>query len=335
MQAARGAFAAGFDSGYARPGRVWPWHRRTSGGNDLLRGVAGSVHGVEIRHLSEAPHFLLGVVRSETGRGALGSRSSRDNSMSHPLAGIEERLKRANENIQNLDVEINRFLDQKGHRETLERDPKRIEEFREFWSKQAVPARFAALISEVLHGYRSSLDNLIWELLREAGHRPKNPNVIEFPILNTRPTTPDKLAMFTRKIDGVGDRAKAVIESLQPYNAVSPYQSPHKPLLVLHDMNRFDKHRELTVVGSRSQQTPQLFLVQLVGIRKDPATGRETQTPLAYREVFTGMKLTALVAFRQFGDNGPPNVGVIPGLRRIEAAVSEAIKRFDPFFPAR
>ncbi len=253
--------------------------------------------------------------------------------MSHPLEGIAERLKRAKENIQNLDVEINRFLDEKGHREVIERDPKRIEEFKEFWSKQVIPPRFATLISEIMHGYRASLDNLIWELLRQAGHTPRNPAAIEFPIFSARPTTPDKLALFNRKIEGVSNQARAIIESLQPYNAVSKWEGPHHALLVLHDMNRFDKHRELTVIGSRSQQTPQMYFVQLLGVRKDPATGCETKTPIGQREVYVGMKLSALVAFRQFGDNGP-NFGVIPGLRRIETAVYEAIKLVDGSFPA-
>jgi hypothetical protein len=254
--------------------------------------------------------------------------------MSHPLEGIEERFKRANENIQNLDLEINRFLDEKGHREVVERDPKGIKEFKEFWSKQAVPPRFAALISEILHGYRAALDNLVWELLRQTGHSPRNPNAIEFPIFSARPTTSDKLALFNRKIEGVGNKAGAVIESLQPYNAVSPWKGPHHALLVLHDMNRLDKHRELAVIGSKAQQTPQINLLTVSRIHKDPATGNRVETPVAYREVYVGMKLTALVAFRQFGDNGP-NVGVIPGLRRLGDAVSMAIKMFDGFFPPR
>jgi hypothetical protein len=253
--------------------------------------------------------------------------------MSHPLDGIEERLKRANENIQNLDAEIDRFLDEKGHREVLERDLRRIGEFNEFWSRQALPPRFATLISEILHGYRSALDNLMWGLLRQTGHAPRNPNAIEFPIFKTRPTTRDKLASFNRQIEGVGDKASAVIESLQPYNAASPWEGPNHLLLVLHDMNRFDKHRELTVIGARPEQTLKASLVMAYGVRKDPTTGHEVKTLLGFREVFEGMKLTATVAFRQFGDNGPDNVGVIPGLRRIETAVSDAIKRFDGFFP--
>jgi hypothetical protein len=275
--------------------------------------------------------------RGQSGKGAVGKEEIRQQFfvMSHPLEGIDERLKRANENIQNLDVEINRFLNEKGHREVIERDSKRIEEFKDFWSKQAVPPRFAALISEILHGYRSALDNLIWELLRQAGHTPRNPNAIEFPIFNARPTTSDKLALFNRKIEGVGDKASAVIESLQPYNAVSQWHGPHHALLVLHDMNRFDKHRELTVIGSRSQQTPQVYLLQVSGVHKDTATGHEIKRPLGHREMYVGMKLTALVAFRQFGNNGPSRVGVIPGLRRMEDAVSEAIKMFDGFFPPR
>jgi hypothetical protein len=255
--------------------------------------------------------------------------------MSHPLEGIDERLKRADENIQNLDVEINRFLDEKGHREVIERDLKRVKEIKDLWSKQTVPPRFGVIISDILHGYRAALDNLIWELLRQAGYIPRNPNAIEFPILAARPTAPNKPSLFDRKIQGVGNAASAIIESLQPYNAVSQWDGPHHALLVLHDMNRFDKHRELTVIGSMSQQTPQLYLVQLLGIRKDAATGHEIRKPLAHREVYVGMKLTPLVAFRQFGNNGPGGICVIPGLRRIGNAVSEAIKMFDGFFPPR
>jgi hypothetical protein len=255
--------------------------------------------------------------------------------MSHPLEGIDERLERAKENIQNLDVEINRFLDERGHREVVECDHKRIEEFKEFWSEQAIPPRFSALISEILHHYRSALDNLIWELVRQVGHTPRNPGAIEFPILSTRPTASNKPALFDRKIEGVGNKASAVIESLQPYNAVSQWHGPHHALLVLHDMNRFDKHRELVIISVGSKQIPKANLLMVSRIHKDPATGQETKVPIGYREVYMGMKLTALVAFRQFGNNGPENVGVIPGIMRIETAVSEAVKMFDGFFPPR
>ena len=253
--------------------------------------------------------------------------------MPHPLEGIAEPLKRAKENIHNLDIEINRFLDEKGHREVIERDHEAIKKFKEFWGNQSMLPRVPVLISEILHHYRASLDNLIWELLRQTGHSPKNSSAIEFPIFSARPTTPDKLALFNRKIEGVGNQARALIESLQPYNAVSKWEAPNHALFVLHDMNRFDKHRELTVIASKSQQTPQMYLGQLVRIRKDPATGKSIKTPIAHREVYVGMKLTALVDFRQFGDSGP-NVGVISGLRRIETAVHEATKLFDGFFPA-
>ncbi len=261
-------------------------------------------------------------------------RNDQNISMAHPLEGIAERLKRAKENIDNLEIEISRFLDEKGHREVVERDHVAIKKFNEFWSNQSILPRFPVLISEILHHYRASLDNLIWELLRQVGHSPSTPSAIEFPIFSTRPTSPGKLTMFNRKIEGVGNQASALIESLQPYNAVSKWEGPNHALLVLHDMNRFDKHRELTVVASRPQQTPQIYLQQLVRVRKNPATGESIKTPIAHREVYVGMKLTALVAFRQFGDNGP-NIGVIPGLRRIETAVYETTKLFDVFFPAR
>jgi len=100
--------------------------------------------------------------------------------MPHPLEGITERLKRSEENIRNLDIEINRFLDEKGHREIIERDHEAIKKFKEFWGNQSFPPRIPVLISEILHHYRASLDNLIWELLRQAGHTPATPALLSF-----------------------------------------------------------------------------------------------------------------------------------------------------------
>jgi hypothetical protein len=253
--------------------------------------------------------------------------------MAHPLEGIAERLKRADENILNVDSEIKRFLKETGNPEVVYRELKAVEEFRQFWSHQTVPPRFGVLISEILHHYRSALDNLVWELLRQAGHSPKNPNLIEFPIFGTRPTAPDKISKFNRKIEGVSSAAYTIIESLQPYNAVSQWKGPHFALLVLHDMNRFDKHRELSLTNTSSQQKAQANLVMLFRRHKDPATGNITETPVAYREVYMGLKLTALIAFRKFGNEGPNNFPVIPGLKRIQTAVNEAIRLFDGFFP--
>jgi hypothetical protein len=253
--------------------------------------------------------------------------------MLQPLEGIEERLKRANENIRNLEVEINQFLAGRGLPEVVHSDLKSIEQFKEFWSKQDIPPRFATLTGEILHNCRAALDNLVWELVREAGHNPRNPNVIEFPILTAKPTAPAKIASFNQKIEGVSTNARAIIESLQPYNAVSPWHGPNYALLVLHNLNRFDKHRELTVIGSTSQQKPDMYLLQVSGVHIDPATGNKTERLLAYREICKGMRLTAVVVFRQFGDM--KNMGVIPGLTRIEAAVREAVKMFDGFFHPR
>lgn len=102
------------------------------------------------------------------------------------LDGIEERLKRANESVQNLDLEINRFLDESGNREIIEPNLKDVDKFKDFWHKQTIPTHLPVLVSEILHHYRATLDNLIWKFLRQAGQTPRNPNVIEFPIFSTQ-----------------------------------------------------------------------------------------------------------------------------------------------------
>jgi hypothetical protein len=145
-----------------------------------------------------------------------------------------------------------------------------------------------------------------------------------------RPTTAKELNRFKRKIEGVGHGAEALIESLQPYHCSA--KRPNHLLLILHDMNRLDKHRELAVITTPVQERPEIRLVEarLQTVSKDGAVIIEGPT-VFQRQMYVGMKLTTYIAFREFGNERFG--GVLPGLARIKKATRDTIGMFDGFFP--
>ena len=79
---------------------------------------------------------------------------------------------------------------------------------------------------------------------------------IEFPILQTRPSQEHLFTRYERKIEGVaGSPVRDLIKRLQePYNRPDPVDSL---LLIIHNFDVFDKHRELvTVVSTGAIQIP-------------------------------------------------------------------------------
>jgi hypothetical protein len=252
--------------------------------------------------------------------------------MAHPLDGISERLKRAEENIVNLDANIKRFMDASPHRSVSDRNHGALKEFHEFWAQQRIPGSFGVLISEIAHHYRSALDNLVWQLATTGGRIPSKPDRIEFPIFEDRPNTTEKIKFFHGKIEGVCDSAKAIIESLQPYHRIP--NGPNYFLLALHDMNRFDKHRELIFTETRIDTKPALYLIQAERIRKSKDGTVISSTPIGEpRMVAMGSTLSVQVEFKKFRNQG--RWAVIPALRKLKESVEGAIGRFESFFPPR
>src|SRR5438445_13331496 len=103
--------------------------------------------------------------------------------MSHPLEGIREKLKRADQNIRNLESEISPFIARFPTFEypvmTPGTDPIFTDEQREAWKKfglefrerereEIIPPRFAVLAGEIIHHLRSCFDHLAWQLSDET-----------------------------------------------------------------------------------------------------------------------------------------------------------------------
>jgi hypothetical protein len=164
----------------------------------------------------------------------------------HPLHGVYLKLKRADENIINLQAEIDGFFKGCKYPVIPNRNDERLQEALKYYRELRVPLRFSVLAGEIVHHLRSSLDHIVWTLTDKSYKTPENESAIAFPILRDRPVTKREIASFDRKIGGVKHSwAVNLIKKFQPYEAADPLDDP---LLIVHDMDRLTKHRELPLV---------------------------------------------------------------------------------------
>jgi hypothetical protein len=160
----------------------------------------------------------------------------------HPFAGIATKLERADENIINLHNEIVRFF--KGSKYPVIPKPNEQgwQEAVDYHRDLQIPKRFSVLAGEIIHHLRSSLDHIVWHF-SSAEARRDHDNALEFPIYRNLPSKKE-LPGYQRKVQGISNsRVLTLIKDLQPYNRVPDVSDD--PLLIVHDMDRFDKHREL------------------------------------------------------------------------------------------
>lgn len=120
----------------------------------------------------------------------------------------------------------------------------------------------AAIIGDVVHNLRSSLDHLAWQLVEANGGTPsdKPGEQTAFPIRDVR-------RKELRIHGGVDPRALKVIEDLQPYN-VHPESPTDADLWHLHRLDIVDKHHGLLLAPVRHEAvmwgTPGVYEGQLV-----------------------------------------------------------------------
>lgn len=166
----------------------------------------------------------------------------------HPLAPFKAKLDRANKSLHTLNDEYRCFT---------ERHPLRADvkvDFQTGWNTayiaeaEPIPPTFAVLIGESLYHARSALEHLVWAMVKANHKKPGHHNT--FPLWSFGSSKTFMAAtnrVGTRKqapgaLRGVPQKARTLIESLQPYNAPDP--SSHF-LAILHRMARDDRHHAL------------------------------------------------------------------------------------------
>lgn len=158
--------------------------------------------------------------------------------MADRLASAWSRVRRADRHLREVRGRVNRFLNSNPYtiREKDDSGPDEV-------TIRVIPTRkpsalWDSMVADCLHNYRSALDHAVWALTERHGQPTRNRT---FPIYLKR-------TEFRKKYRGdVGDTgrcgAKAVIERFQPYKRGNG--GDHSPLWLLHELDRFAKHRRL------------------------------------------------------------------------------------------
>jgi hypothetical protein len=245
----------------------------------------------------------------------------------HPFHGIFEKLKRANENIVNLDGEILSFFQKCKYPVIPDAKDKEWEDALNYHRSLQVPKRFSVLTGEIIHHLRSCLDHIVWHFSSPAARR-DHENVLEFPIFRD-PLTKKEQPRYNRKVQGiVKPRVLALVEQLQPYHR--GLDAIDDSLCIIHDMDRFDKHRELLIVTACANivfpaGSSMAGVISAIAYREGK-TLSAVELDAAQRAIKNDAKIHPQVAFAKFGNR--EDQLVVPSVAKLSHAICDVLDLF-------
>lgn len=153
------------------------------------------------------------------------------------LQGVYLKLQRARQHRDTLAAEIADWsIADSGHRiERTVTDGGREHVFRVYGIPE-VSSMWSIVVGEFAYLLRTSLDNLAWQLVLSNRGEPGTQH--GFPVQRRRNDSE-----FSKATRGICAPAREVIRRNQPYNGQDPATVGQDPLMVLHELNRIDKHR--------------------------------------------------------------------------------------------
>ncbi|MDQ3662011.1 MAG: hypothetical protein M3454_13325 [Actinomycetota bacterium] len=180
----------------------------------------------------------------------------------------ERRLDRALHHLESLKAERAAWREESPHRLWTEFEAESGENV--LWADilKPPPARLSLIAGDCIHNLRAALDNLAFELaLAYTKERPLPGNIegkSAFPIFsNDIADDPDLRKNFDRMTRGIGPRAKAYIEELQPYKRGDGFRSDR--LWQLNQLSREDKHRLPHAASLNNLSTLTYFVPDNIG----------------------------------------------------------------------
>jgi len=151
------------------------------------------------------------------------------------------KVSRAQAHFDAVNAEIGSFLNTRPYSVSLQNDPKTNDVIVEADALQEPPSSWSVLIGDCVHNLRTALDYLVTQLVKAEGGTPGNRH--EFPIAFDPGYYSEHVP---RKLAGLSKGTVDLIETLQPYTGRNDWR---QDLLVLHDLDRYDKHRFLQVTA--------------------------------------------------------------------------------------
>jgi len=240
----------------------------------------------------------------------------------HPLDSVWLKIIRAKEHIDFFYGEIEMFWLTKPEPYAFipEDDTKNSEKVFRFKVNREPPIGWSIIVGDIAFNLRSALDHLAWQLARLTTQKPYSRT--EFPIFDS---TDDFKKSGIPKMRNIPPKAQQVIETLQPYHRGDWADVDH--LWLLHEINRIDKHREITPCFGES-------IVKYSGMPGIYRSGRLYDGAVITAPIPEGefqMKLGASIAFDVPTLKFPVDFAKINGIHKFIR--EEVIPRFSSFFP--
>ncbi|MDD9177033.1 hypothetical protein PVK63_19465 [Aliivibrio sp. S2TY2] len=154
------------------------------------------------------------------------------------FVGTELKIVRAKSHIRELENQMVDYIKLKPFKVVVESEEGNASHLWTLRVKHDIPMIFSAIIGDVIHNLRASLDLLATELVEHAGEDAKN---VYFPFGNDS----DGLEKMIKKrrIDKAGEGVVDIVRELKPYTG------GNKLLRSLHDLDITDKHKSLVPVA--------------------------------------------------------------------------------------
>jgi len=160
--------------------------------------------------------------------------------MNHPLDGVREKIIRAETHLAAIRAEVQSH---KNKCTVLAKKHRNADSLFDLYAKFPSPdLSLSCVISDCINNLRTALDYLVYELASRSGE----PAIHSlFPICNTSNTYHRQVEDRDR-LHNVPDKARSIIESLQPYNARGGKRFSH-PLYILNKLTSAEKYQMLAL----------------------------------------------------------------------------------------
>jgi len=160
-----------------------------------------------------------------------------------PLAGVRAKIDRATKQLEALHRDVQTFRHSDAYLITGQFEPDRSSYVFRLRILKPPPLLWGVVVGEVAHNLRSALDQLVWQLIKANGRRPRGTPT--YPTLKVEPDEGfEPYALGTAKcpgpLRGVSGDALACIERTQPYHGGNG-----RLLTTLNKFWSVDKHRFL------------------------------------------------------------------------------------------
>jgi len=152
------------------------------------------------------------------------------------LNGPRLKLRRADQHLKSLKQRIKRFVNSAPYTFVVKHEAETDEFVIRCYFRREAPNDWPVVVGDFAHNARSALDLLVSALSANTSKAGLS--------FTLAPCPEEYMERMKGELAGVSEEHRAIIESFQPYNGLG-----NKDVLaILHEINRYDKHRLLNVV---------------------------------------------------------------------------------------